>query len=105
MVAQFFIDFDGELLHGNIISKSNCAPFIFLHRKTTEIKSDKDIVYGQRPDANPYHRVGIRNYKDGISQFIRKAFMENRIFYSENEVGEIFRNYLLWADNENIKRR
>ena len=105
IVAQFFVDFDNELLHGNIIAKDNMAPFVFLHRKTTEIKSDTDIVYGQRPDANPYHRVGIRPYKDKISQFIKKCFMENRIFYSENEVGEIFRNYLLWADNENIKRR
>ena len=105
VVAQFFIDFDKELLHGEVISKSNCAPFVFLHRKTTEIKSDDDIVYGQRPDANPYHRVGLRAYSDKLTKFIRQCYAENRIFYSENEVGEIFRNYLLWADNENIKRR
>lgn len=105
VVAQFFIDFDGELLHGEIIAKDDCVPFVFFHRKTTEIQSETDFVYGQKPDASPYHRVGFANYTDKLTKFIRQAYIENRIFYSENEVGEIFRNYILWSQNQSITRR
>ncbi len=104
VAVQFFIAFDNEILHGNLITIDNKAPFIFFHRKTTEIQNDDDIVYGQVPDINPYHRVGIGNYDDPLSRFIRKAYKENRIFYAENEIGEIFRNYLIWSQNNSITK-
>lgn len=104
VVAQFFIDFDHEILHGNVICIDGLSPFIFFHLKTTEIQSENDIVYGQQPDANPYHRVGIANYSDPLSKFIRQCYLENRIFYSTNEIGEIFRNYILWSQNNSITR-
>ena len=28
---------------------------------------------------------------------------ENRIFYSTNEIGEVFRNYVMWSDTYSIK--
>lgn len=105
VLQDFFIEFDKEILHGKVIAKEGCVPFVFLHRKTTEIRNDDDIVYGQVPDANPYHRVSFYNHKDKLSAFIRACYATKRIFYSENEVGEIFRNYLIWAENESIVRR
>lgn len=105
VVAVFFVDFDRELLQGNVICIGDNAPFIFLHRKTTEVKKDDDVIYGQVPDINPYHHVGFSNHDDKLSQFIRKCYLENRIFYSENEVGEILRNYILWSQNNQITKR
>lgn len=99
VAANFFIDFDGEKLHGEIIATGDSVPFIFLHRKTTEIKKDTDIIYGQVPDASPYHRVGIHAYDDKLTAFIARCYLENRFFYATNEVGEIFRNYVLWSRN------
>lgn len=104
IVAQFFVDFDHELLHGEIVCNEE-GPFVFLHRKTTEIKRDDDIVYCQMPSTSPYKRIGISNYRDKMSQFIRRAMMEHKVFYSENEIGEIWRNYLIWADNERIRNK
>lgn len=105
IATQFFVDFDGEILHGLVLSPPGVRPFIFFHIKTTEIKKDSDIVYGQRPDANPCHRVGIANYKDKLSVYIRKCVMENNIFFSTNEVGEIWRNYLIWSQSYSIKNK
>lgn len=104
IAAQFFVDFDGELLHGEIVAVSNYAPFIFIHRKTTPIKDDnKDIIYGQRASYKPNYLVGLQN-KFPLSSFINQAIRESRVFYSTNEVGEIFRNYLMWCQNLGITK-
>lgn len=96
VVCQFFIDFAHEILHGRIISLENQAPFVFLHRKTTEIQSQQDIVYCTVPDSNPYHRYGLYEQQDKVSRFIKECIRKGRIFYSTNDVGETFRNFLMW---------
>lgn len=96
IAAQFFVKFNREVLHGYVISTGEEAPFVFLHRKTTEVKKDSDIVYTSIPDSNPYHRFGLVNQSDPLSKFIRRAILEGRIFYATNDVGETFRNYRMW---------
>lgn len=100
VVANFFIDFDGDLLHGQVVSPSEGGPFIFLHNKTTPIKNEEnDIVYGQTPSHLRNHRIGFSRLTDNLSRFILKCIRENRVFYSTNEVGEIFRNYVMWSES------
>ena len=101
VAATFFIKFNTEILHGEVVAADEEAPYIFLHRKTTEIQRDDDIVYTSIPDSNPYHRFGLVNQTDNLSKFIRRAILEGRIFYATNEVGETFRNYHLWASKIN----
>lgn len=102
-VANFFIDFNDELLHGEVISKDT-GTFIFMHRKTTPIKDDEnDIVYTTKPSTKWNYRMCLTKHNDKLSQFIIKCLRENRIFYSTNEVGEVFRNYVMWSDSFSIK--
>lgn len=97
VMQDFFINFDGELLHGEIVI-TNEDYFIFLHPKTTPIKDiDNDIVYTDRPNQQWNYKVGIFNQTDRISRIITKIIKENRIFYSDNETGEIMRNFLMWS--------
>lgn len=103
IVTNFFIDFNGELLHGNVVVKDT-GPFIFLHQKTTPIKDeDNDIVYSTKPNERWNFRMCLTKHNDKLSAFIVKCMRENRIFYSTNEVGEIFRNYVMWSDSFSIK--
>lgn len=102
-VANFFIDYAGELLHGEVIVKDEGA-FIFLHAKTSPIKDeDNDIVYTDRPSSRYNYRMCLTRHTDRLSVFIMKCLRENRIFYSTNEVGEVFRNYIMWSDSFSIK--
>lgn len=102
-IANFFIDFNGELLHGEVVSLDS-GPFIFIHRKTTPIKDeDADIVYTTKPDERWNYRMCMTKHNDNLSLFIIKCLRENKIFYSTNEVGEVFRNYVLWSDSFSIK--
>ena len=105
IAANFFIEFDGEVLHGEIISTGTGAPFVFFHPKTTPIQDEeRDIIYGQEPSCLPTRRIGFAHYDDSISRFVCKCLRENRIFYATNETGEILRNYIIWADSINIRR-
>ena len=100
---NFFIDFDGDMLHGEIIVLDS-GPFIFLHRKTTPIKDEEnDIVYTAKASTKWNWRMCLTKQKDKLSLFIMTCIRENRIFYSTNEIGEVFRNYVMWSDSFSIK--
>lgn len=103
VVVNFFISFEEDLLHGEVISLDS-GPFIFIHRKTTPIKDeDNDIVYTTQPDVRWNFRMCLTKHSDRLSLFILKCLRENKIFYSTNEVGEVFRNYVMWSDSYSIK--
>lgn len=103
VVYNFFVQFEEEVLHGEIVSLDS-GPFIFLHRKTTPIKDEtEDIVYTTKPDERWNFRMALTKHSDKLSLFILKCVRENRVFYSTNEIGEVFRNYIMWSDSFSIK--
>lgn len=100
-VLEFFVDFDGELLHCHVVSSDN-SRYIFCHPKTTPIKSpDTDIVYCDYPDTRINYRTGMRR-GDKLTQFILQALDANKVFFNSNESGEIFRNFYNWSRNQNF---
>ena len=97
VAANFFIEFDDILLHCELVVTDD-SHFIFIHPKTTPIKDENnDIVYTNRPNEKWNYRVGIGNQSDRLSSIFKQMIIENRIFYSDNETGEVVRNYLMWA--------
>lgn len=101
VIFNFFIIFDDAILHGEIIVTDNDY-FLFFHPKTTPIKDeDKDIVYTNEPNEKWNYRVGIRNQTDQLSIIIGRLISENRVFYSDNETGEVLRNYIMWSTQYN----
>lgn len=96
VIAQFFVSFDSALLHGEIVF-TETDYFMFIHPKTTPIKDEnQDFVYTNRPSGNWNYRVGFSN-SDKLSLLITRLFAENRVFYSDNETGEVLRNYIQWS--------
>lgn len=99
----FFIEFENEMLQCECVTVDT-GPFIFIHRKTTPIKKpDEDIVYTTRPSERWNYRMCLTKQTDVFSRKIIAFFRENRVFYADNEVGEIVRNYLIWSDMYSIK--
>lgn len=104
VVANFFISFDEELLHGELIVTEDDY-YIFMHPKTTSIKDeDSDIVYTNQPTGKWNYKVGIGNQRDRLSLSIVRIIKENRVFYSDNETGEIMRNYIMWSTQYSATR-
>jgi hypothetical protein len=72
--------------------------FTFIHRKTTPLKNpDTDLVFTTRYDARPNYRRKLTNPHLPIERKIVEFYATDKIFYQDNEVGEIVRNYLLWC--------
>lgn len=103
IIFIFFIEFENELLQGEIIGL-NTGSFIFFHRKTGVIKyPDKDVVYTTKASEKWNYMMCLTKQNDKISKKILEYFKLNRVFYADNEVGEIVRNYLMWSDGYSIK--
>ena len=99
----FFIEFENELVQGELVGLDT-GTFIFFHRKTGDIKyPDRDIVYTTRASEKWNYRMCLTKQTDKISKKIMSYFKENKVFYADNEVGEIIRNYLMWSDSYNIR--
>lgn len=97
VVGQFFVEFDEILLHAEVVV-TNKEMFLFVHPKTTMIKDiDTDLVYSNKPNGKFNYRCGIHNQSDKFSRIVQNLINQNRIFYSDNETGEVLRNYLLWS--------
>lgn len=104
VMYQFFIEFDETLLHCEIVT-TDTKYFMFVHPKTTPIKDEEgDVIYTNRPNERWNYRVGISNQGDSLSRFILQLLRENRVFYSDNETGEVLRNYLMWSTQYSSSR-
>lgn len=93
----YFIEFSGDLLQCEVI----CLPemsFTFIHRKTTELKhTDTDLIYTPEYNPLPNYRRKITKPRTKIENRIAEFYIRDKIFYADNEVGEIIRNYLIWC--------
>ena len=97
VVYIFYIKFDGDILQGNVISVEDTI-FIYLHRKTTPIKDDTDrLVIQQNIDYRRNYRTTIYKPITKGERKILDLINQKKVFYQDNEIGEIFRNFLLWC--------
>lgn len=102
IMYNFFINFDGALLHCELIC-TDTEYFIFIHPKTTPIKDEEnDIIYTNQHNERWNYKIGLMNQSDTLSLIIRKLLSENRVFYSDNETGEVMRNFIMWSTQYNI---
>lgn len=94
IVYMFFIIFKSDVLQAEVISdgKSN---YIFIHRKTTDIKNpDSDLVYSLDYDPRPNWRRRLNRPQLPVEMRIWSLFVADKVYYQDNQVGEIVRNYL-----------
>lgn len=95
----FFIRFDGELFQAELMRKERDL-LIFVHRKTTPIKDgDTSLVYD--PDVRPEfnYRQDLFHPWAGapterLERLIAQLFLQKKVFYQDNEVGDTVNNYV-----------
>lgn len=104
VIFTYFILFDGEMLQCEIIQKPDSI-FTFIHRKTGEIKyPETDLVYTTEYSQRPNYRRRITKPKTEAEKKILSFFVNDKVFYQDNETGEIVRNYLMWSASEGKKK-
>ena len=102
IIYKYYIEFDGERLQCNIINikdeNNNDLLFTFIHRKTTEIVEDGySLVYSDKSSPLPTHRKKITKPTTELEKKIASFFVRDKVFYQDNQVGEIIRNYIAWC--------
>ena len=100
VIFKYFIEFNDNMLQCEVIEQSDCC-FTYVHRKTGEIRHpESDLVYSVEYDPRPNHIRNIRHNGSDINKKVYKFYREDRVFYQDNDVGEVVRNYLMFCQKE-----
>lgn len=100
ILLYFFIEFQEVLLQGELIS-TGYESFIYIHEKTTPLK-DGVITYSLTASASPYVKRRLLSTVTRTDKLITKYFATDKVFYQNNEVGEVVRNYILTSMKNNL---
>lgn len=96
ILFTYFIEFDRHLLQCEVIQVED-ACYTYIHRKTGEIKNKDDLVFSPEWSPLPNRRRNITRPTDDLGRKVAHHFKAEKIFYQDNEVGEVVRNYLIWC--------
>ncbi len=98
ILYRFYIEFDNHLLCGKIVHQKKTQLFIFLHEQTKDIKIEPTtIIYTCRPTMEICHVHFLKDQPTEVHKLITNLIIKKAVFVSDNEVGEVFRN---WLQNE-----
>ena len=93
----YFIMFNDYIMQCEIVVKDDCI-FTYIHRKTTEIQNpEHDIVFTTEYSPRPNYSRNILHPSYEIHRKISNFFKAEKVFYQDNEVGELVRNYIMWC--------
>lgn len=95
ILFTFFVIFGDDILHADIVSINNDI-FVYMHKKTTPIKDETtDYVFTEEYSAKPNYHRNILLPTDKAGQKIYDLIKADKVFFQTNDIGEIFRNYIL----------
>lgn len=102
VLFTYYIQFNDVTLQGNIIQVGN-ENFTYIHMKTTPIKDeDNSLIYSLEMNGKPNYKRKLISTASYLEQQVSRYFATDKVFYQNNEVGEIVRNYLLTSAKTNI---
>lgn len=96
VVYKFFVIFDGTKLQCNVIC-DDTGLYMFVHPKTGEIKyPDEDFIFSNKPDQR-WNWLTSFDDPSPLTARVKQLIEHNRVFYSDNETGEVLRNFIIWS--------
>lgn len=102
IVFKFFVVYNDQILQGEVVELDDCS-FIYFHRKTGDIRHpDRDLIFAEEYDPRPNY---VRNLRRSSLEAVRRIslfFRDSKVFYQDNDVGEIVRNYLQFCKSDTI---
>lgn len=98
----YFIVFGDVTLQANIIEVDG-QNFTYIHSKTTPIKDDGEtLIYSLDMSGKPNHKRKLISTATPLERKIAMYYATDKVFYQDNEVGEIVRNYIMTSQKNNI---
>lgn len=94
---QYFIQYEGWTLHCEIVVVGDMC-FTNVHPKTTPIQDEnKDLIFSQELSPKPNWRRRITEPRTSFERSLLNFYETEQVYYSDNETGEIMREYLQWC--------
>lgn len=101
IIFSYFILFDGKTLQADVIDTGR-ELYTYIHIKTTPIQDEnKDLIYMLGDDTRPNFRRNLLG-TFGISRRVAWFFVNDKVFYQNNDVGELVRNYIVQSSKTYI---
>lgn len=98
----YYIVFNEYILQGNII-QHGAENFTYIHMKTTPIKDPENaLIYSLTMNGKPNYKRKLISSATYLESQVARYFATDKVFYQNNEVGEIVRNYLMTSAKTNI---
>lgn len=105
IITTFFVSYRQNILQCEIIEGEE-GIFIYVHNKTTPLQDNEDdIIYCIEPSSKPNWKVDITRPEYNIEKVIINLIKQERLCFQDNEIGEIFNDYLKWCRQHNVIKR
>lgn len=106
IMKKFYIQFGEQLLCCEIIhpqdKKHSTDLFIFIHPQTKDVEINYlTPFYGADFNSSICHVRYLQDQPTELHKLIRQLILKKSVCFSDNETGEVFRNWLL--NDQNIK--
>lgn len=98
----YYIKFNDAVLQANIIQVGE-QNFTYIHAKTTPIKDEENsLIYSLEMNGKPNYKRKLFSTATPLEAKVARYFATDKVFYQNNEIGEIVRNYLITSAKTNI---
>jgi hypothetical protein len=96
----YFIVWEEKILQCEVVQVLDLI-FTYIHIKTTPLKNEEeDLIFSLEYSTRLNRRRRIDKPIDDLGKRIYWFFKTERVFYQDNEVGEMVRNYLMWCEKD-----
>lgn len=104
IVFTYFIEFNENILQCEIVNKGN-EFFTYIHEKTTPIKNpDSDLIYSLNHNEKGNYKRRLLSTATPLERKIAMFYAQEKVFFQNNEIGEVVRNYILQSQKSQFAR-
>lgn len=101
----YFIVFGEVILQAEIIQVED-QNFTYIHSKTTPIKDNgEQLIYSLEMNGKPNYKRRLISTATPLERKVAMYFATDKVFYQDNEVGEMVRNYIMTSQRNNITNK
>lgn len=98
----YFIVFGDVILQANVIQVED-QNFTYIHAKTTPIKDpEESLIYSLEMNGKPNYKRRLISTATELERRVAMYYATDKVFYQNNEIGEIVRNYIMTSQKNNI---
>lgn len=99
IVFHYYINFDLEWLQADIVAV-NGDYFTHIHPCREPKEKRSEVIFSPEFSSNPRHFRLLTHARTNLHRKILEFYHNDKIFYSDNDTGEIVRNYLIWCGRD-----